>query len=146
MAMQLAQPLPGELAKPGVIGHGPGFQVSVKVLRRIEQGLLDDVRRMGPGRESPIQPHSHHPRQPVLMPNEQVLPGEIVARRRALDQNLGIGRLLDHGGCVLCSQTFRNERKGRQVPGDFFQKGDSTARRERHLVEIYLLKESSAPI
>ena len=97
MTMQLAEPLPRELPEPGIVGQGPRSKVVLQVLGRVQQGLLDDVGRIHPRGQPPVQPHGHHPHQPVLEPHQQLLAGCGVAPARAFDQDLGVGWFLSRG-------------------------------------------------
>src|SRR5438132_474667 len=67
------------LTQPGMERQGSIPEIVREVLARLLQRLLHDVRRIDARDQATIQPHRHHPDQPLLMPDQELLAGPLVA-------------------------------------------------------------------
>ncbi len=76
--------------------QGAIAEIIVEVLRGLQQRLLHDVGRVDAHGQATIQPHRHHPDQPVVMPDQELLARPVVALRCPCDQLFGIGLELAH--------------------------------------------------
>jgi hypothetical protein len=79
LAMQIDQPVPGELAQPGIEGQGTGAEVLVQVATGLEQGILDNVGGIQPGLQATVQAGRHHELEAVPKTVQQKGPGAGIA-------------------------------------------------------------------
>jgi hypothetical protein len=88
--VQLDHPLPGELPEPREERERPVAQVRIEAGRRRHQRVLDDVGRVEPRQQPPVEPDGDDPPETGPMPLQEPLPGVVVAPTGPLDESLGV--------------------------------------------------------
>src|SRR4051812_3489709 len=79
VAMELEQPLPGELPQPRVEWQQSLAEVAGEPPSGVGERLLNDIRGVDAGRQSPIQVEGDHLPQSAAVPGQQPLARSLVA-------------------------------------------------------------------
>jgi hypothetical protein len=117
-AVQLGQPVQGELPQPGIEGERPPAEIILKLLDGVGQGLLDRVGWVDTRGQPPVHPHGDHLPQALAVADEQLLPGRRVAVRSLVHQLVGVGFA---GSLHGRSPPKTNPAGQRQILPDFFR-------------------------
>jgi hypothetical protein len=85
-AVQLGQPIAGELPQPRIERERAILEIIGELLDRLGQRFLDHIRRIEAGGQPAIHAHGYHLPQTVLVANEQMLACRQVALLSPLEQ------------------------------------------------------------
>jgi hypothetical protein len=109
--MQLNQPIPGELAQPGVERERAIPQVVVQMLAGVCQGFPHHVGRLDSHRQPAIDPHGNHVPQaaPVLV--QEPLACFVVSLSGLPEQFVGVRRLRIHASGDSCVGLYYMPRR-----------------------------------
>ena len=96
MTVQPEQAIPGELPEPRIEGHRPTPQVIGQVASRVGEGLLNNIRRIEPGRQATVHPHRDHALQPGAVPLQEPTTSPVIAAAGPLQQCIGLVAVVSH--------------------------------------------------